>query len=605
MSDLLVPSTTLARKADTGDTVKLEAKEIKNARIQDVPNYTADLFKMASAGFNLAYEVDKAVTTARAKSDYNDFKIKMDQYVTDLNMSNQGGMTNEELRLKIFDKMNEYANKNLLSKEYMDNPLIRNTILEEYNGYVDNISKAVYADNARKVFDMQVKTASSELMIAVNDAAVAHNTSRGAELLDKAESKYYDMLNIQGVSADSEIARAGWMKTRSALYLSNALQDLEDPGWSPYRLRDKIKGMKGDMMIDDYTKAMRAINSRIKEDMVTAATKKQQYVDNLMMSQGQGSERDKIIAANDLALQYFEQGKNDPDSLFYGKTLADCQIIARQDIEKDQALKRKQFSVETGFMFKTVNDLSNAKSKFAPEVWDRIVRKSANGELDNVELVMVSRGMDPDNKATVNERFKIQEELDRYRLGTNAVEKSSAFNDFDMLKYNIKQEGGVRSTSPQQAESDRMLGATYTPDELIHTYKTSTSALDFGRKLHLVDAGESLKLYEKAQRFTQDKALQYEETLMVGLVRAVSDKLTNSKIQAIYLKNPKMLEAALRLAVDDDYQMERSKRLAEGAVDYTIKDYFHIKYGKSGISQSYVDVLLASPYLADFKRSEL
>ena len=56
MSDLLVPSTTLARKADTGDTVKLEAKEIKNARIQDVPNYTADLFKMASAGFNLAYE---------------------------------------------------------------------------------------------------------------------------------------------------------------------------------------------------------------------------------------------------------------------------------------------------------------------------------------------------------------------------------------------------------------------------------------------------------------------------------------------------------------------------------------------------------------------
>ena len=134
MSDLLVPSTTLARKADTGDTVKLEAKEIKNARIQDVPNYTADLFKMASAGFNLAYEVDKAVTTARAKSDYNDFKIKMDQYVTDLNMSNQGGMTNEELRLKIFDKMNEYANKNLLSKEYMDNPLIRNAILEEYNG---------------------------------------------------------------------------------------------------------------------------------------------------------------------------------------------------------------------------------------------------------------------------------------------------------------------------------------------------------------------------------------------------------------------------------------------------------------------------------------
>lgn len=605
MSDLLVPSTTLARKADTGDTVKLEAKEIKNARIQDVPNYTADLFKMASAGFNLAYEVDKAVTTARAKSDYNDFKIKMDQYVTDLNMSNQGGMTNEELRLKIFDKMNEYANKNLLGKEYMDNPLIRNTILEEYNGYVDNISKAVYADNAKKVFDMQVKTASSELMLAVNDAAVAHNTSRGAELLDKAEAKYYDMLKIQGVSSDSEIARAGWMQTRSAMYLDNVLQDLEDPGWSPYKLRDKIKGMKGDMMIGDYTRAMRAINSRIKEDMVAATTKRQQFVDNLMMSQGHGSERDKIIASNDLALQYYEQGKNDPDSLFYGKTLADCQIIARQDIENDQALKRKQFSAETGFMFKTVNDLSNAKSKFTPEVWDRIVRKSANGELDDIDLVMVSRGMDPDNQTAVNERFQIQAELDRYRLGTNAVEKSSAYNDFSMLKYNIKQDGGVRSTSPQQVQSDQMLAATYAPIDLTYTYDTSTSALDFGRKLGLVDAGVSLKLYEKAQRLKQDKALQYEETLKLGLVRAVVDKVPSSKIQAVYLDNPKMLEAALSLAVDDDYQRERNKRLAEGAVDYTIKDYFHIKYGTSGISQSYVDVLLTSPYLTDFKRSKL
>lgn len=604
MSDLLVPSTILARKADTGDTVKLEAKEIKNARIQDVPNYTADLFKMASAGFNLAYEVDKAVTTARAKSDYNDFKIKMDQYVTDLNMSNQGGMTNEELRLKIFDKMNEYANKNLLSKEYMDNPLIRNTILEEYNGYVDNISKAVYADNARKVFDMQVKTASSELMLAINDAAVAHNTSRGDELLYKAEAKYYDMLKIQGISSDSEIARAGWMKTRSALYLSNALQDLEDPGWSPYRLRDKIKGMKGDMMIDDYTQAMRAINSRIKEDMVAATVKREKYIDNLMMSVGKGSERDKVSASIDLAKQYYEQGQNDPDSPFHGKTLADCQIIARQDIENDQALKREQFSVETAFMFKTVNDLKNAKSKFAPDVWDRIVRKSSNGELDDVELVMVSRGMDPDNQDTVRERFQIQAELDRYRLSTNAVDKSSIYNDFSMLKYNIKQDGGVRTTSPQQAESDRMLGATYTPDELTYAYDTATSALDFGHKLGLVDAGESLKLYEKAQRLKQDNALKYEESLKMGLVREVTDKVPSKKIKSAFKDNPKMLEAAFSLAVGDDYLRERNKRLAEGAVDFTFKDYFHIKYS-SGISQSYVDVLLASPYLVDFKRSEL
>lgn len=603
MSDLLVPSTTLARKADTGDTVKLEAKEIKNARIQDIPNYATGWLQAGAAGLNLAFEVDKAVTTARAKSDYNDFKIKMDQYVTDLNMSNQGGMTNEELRLKIFDKMNEYANKNLLSKEYMSNPLVRNAILEEYNGYVDTISKAVYADNARKVFDMQVKTASSELMLAVNDAAVAHNTSRGAELLDKAESKYYDVLKIHGISSDSEIARAGWMETRSALYLSNVLQDLEDPGWSPYRLRDKIKGMKGDMKIDDYTRAMRAINSRIKEDMVTAATKREQYIDNLMMSQGKGSERDKIIASNDLALQYFEQGKNDPDSIFYGKTLADCQIIARQDIEKDQALKRQQFSAETGFMFKTVNDLNNAKSKFTPEVWDRIVRKSSNGELDDVELVMVSRGVDPDNQDTVRERFKIQAELDRYRLSTNAVDKSSAFKDFEMLKYNIKKDG-LRSTSPQQAENDRVLGATYTPDELIYTYDAANSALDFGRRLGLVDAGESLKLYEKAQRFKQDKALQYEESLKMSLVRDVVAKVPNRKIKSAFTDNPKRLEAVFSLAVDDDYQRERGKRLAEGAVDFTFKDYFHVKYG-AGISQSYIDVLMRSPYLVDFKRSEL
>lgn len=604
MSDLLVPSTTLARKADTGENVKLEAKEIKNARIQDVPNYTADLFKMASAGFNLAYEVDKAVTTARAKSDYNDFKIKMDQYVTDLNMSNQGGMTNEELRLKIFDKMNEYANKNLLSKEYMDNPLIRNAILEEYNGYVDNISKAVYADNARKVFDMQVKTATSEMMLAVNDAAVAHNTSRGAELLDKAESKYYEMLKIQGISADSEIAREGWLKTRSALYLSNALQDLEDPGWSPYRLRDKIKNMKGDMMIDDYTKAMRAINSRIKEDMVAATVKREKYIDNLMMSVGKGSERDKVSASIDLAKQYYEQGLNDPDSPFHGKTLADCQIIARQDIENDQALKREQFSVETGFMFKTVNDLKNAKSKFAPEVWDRIVRKSANGELDNVELVMVSRGMDPDNQDTVRERFEIQAELDRYRLSTNAAGKSSVFTDFDMLKYQIDREGGVRSTSPQQAENDRVLGATYTPDELIYAYDTATSALDFGRRLGLVDAGESLKLYEKAHGLKQDKALQYEESLKMSLVRDVVAKVPNKKIKSAFTDNRKRLEAVFSLAVDNDYLRERNKRLAEGAADFTFEDYFHVKYS-AGISQSYIDVLMTDPHLADFKRSEL
>ena len=603
MSDLLVPSTTLARKADTGDTVKLEAKEIKNARIQDIPNYAVGWSQVGAAGFNLAFEVDKAVTTARAKSDYNDFKIKMDQYVTDLNMSNQGGMTNEELRLKIFDKMNEYANKNLLSKEYMDNPLIRNTILEEYNGYVDNISKAVYADNARKVFDMQVKTATSEMMLAVNDAAVAHNTSRGAELLDKAEAKYYEMLKIQGVSSDSEIAREGWMKTRSAMYLSNVLQDLEDPGWSPYRLRDKIKGMKGNMMIDDYTKAMRAINNRIKEDMVTAATRREQYIDNLMMSQGKGSERDKIIASNDLALQYFERGKNDPDSIFYGKTLADCQIIARQDIENDQALKRQQFSAETGFMFKTVNNLNNAKNSFAPDVWERIVRKSANGELDDVELVMVSRGMDPDNQDTVKERFEIQAELDRYRLSTNAVDKSSAFKDFEMLKYNI-QKDGLRSTSPQQAENDRVLGATYTPNELTYAYDASSSALDFGRRLGLADAGESLKLYEKAQKLKQDKALQYEESLKTSLVKDVVAKVPNKKLKSAFRDNPKRLEAVFSLAMDDDYQRERNKRLAEGAVDFTFKDYFNVKYS-AGISQSYIDVLMSSPYLADFKRSEL
>lgn len=604
MSDLLVPSTTLARKADTGENVKLEAKEIKNARIQDVPNYTADLFKMASAGFNLAYEVDKAVTTARAKSDYNDFKIKMDQYVTDLNMSNQGGMTNEELRLKIFDKMNEYANKNLLGKEYMDNPLIRNTILEEYNGYVDNISKAVYADNARKVFDMQVKTANAELMLAVNDAAVAHNTSRGADLLNKAESKYYEMLKIQGVSADSEIAREGWMKTRSALYLSNALQDLEDPGWSPYRLRDKIKGMKGDMMIDDYTRAMRAINSRIKEDMVAAETKKQQHVDNLMMSRGRGSERDKATAAIALAKQYYEQGQTDPDSLFYGKTIAECEVIALQDIENDQALKRKQFSAETGFMFQTINDLAKNKSTFAPDVWDRIVKKSANGELDDVDLVMVSRGMDPDNKDTANERFKIQAELDRYRLSTNAAEKSAAYRDFEMLKYNIKTDS-LRSTSPQQAESDRILGATYTPDDLIQVYNTSTSALDFGRRLHLVDAGESLKLYEKAQRLLQDEALQLEESYKMNLSSSVLEAMPDKKIKSVFRDNRKILLAPLSLAINDDYMRERNKRIAEGAVDFTFKDYFHIKFGTSGISQSYVDQLFRSPYLTKFKSVEL
>lgn len=604
MSDLLVPSTTLARKVDTGDTVKLEAKEMKNARVQDVPNYTAGWLQTGAAAFNLAFEVDKAVTTARAKTDYNNFKIKMDQYVTDLNMSNQGGMTNEELRLKIFDKMNEYANKNLLSKEYMDNPLIRNAILEEYNGYVDNISKAVYADNARKVFDMQVKTASSELMLAVNDAAVAHNTSRGAELLDKAESKYYDVLKIHGISSDSEIARAGWMKTRSAMYLDNALQDLEDPGWSPYKLRDKIKGMKGDMMIDDYTQAMRAINSRIKEDMVAAAAKHEKYIDNFMMSQGRGSERDKAEAIVALSKQYYEQGQTDPDSLFYGKTLAECEVIARQDIEIDQAKKRQQFSVETGFMLQVVNGVNNAKHKFAPEVWERIVRKSANGELDNVELVMISRGMDPDNKDTVNERFQIQAELDRYRLSTNAADKSAAFSAFDYLKYNVKPDG-LRSTSSQQADADRMLGETYTPYELEHTFDTTSSVQEFGRKLGLMDFGVVLKLYEKAQKFKQDKTLQYEETLKAGLVRAVADKLPSSKIQAVYRDNPKMLEAALSLAVDDDYLRERSKRLAEGAVDYTMKDYIHIKYGNSGISQSYVDILLMSPYLVDFKRSEL
>ena len=149
-----------------------------------------------------------------------------------------------------------------------------------------------------------------------------------------------------------------------------------------------------------------------------------------------------------------------------------------------------------------------------------------------------------------------------------------------------------------------MLGATYSAVDLTYAYKTSTSALDFGRKLHLVDAGESLKLYEKAHKLINDTAFQYEETLKAGLVRGVVDKVPSKKIKSAFKDNPKMLEAAFSLAVDDDYLRERNKRLADGAVDFTFKDYFHIKFSY-GISQSYVDVLLANPHLADFKRSEL
>ena len=126
----------------------------------------------------------------------------------------------------------------------------------------------------------------------------------------------------------------------------------------------------------------------------------------------------------------------------------------------------------------------------------------------------------------------------------------------------------------------------------------------FAFEFKLLLAVESLKLYEKAQRLKQDNALKYEESLKMGLVREVTDKVPSKKIKSAFKDNPKMLEAAFSLAVGDDYLRERNKRLAEGAVDFTFKDYFHVKYS-SGISQSYIDVLLTSPYLTDFKRSEL
>ena len=579
MSDLLVPSTTLARKADTGDTVKLEAKDIKNARIQDVPNYAAGWLQVGSAAFGLAYEIDKEITTARAETDFNDFRIKMDQYTTDLMVNNKAGLTNEELRAQVFDKMNDYADKNLLGKEYMGNPLIRNKILREYNGYVDNISKTIYADNAAKVQETRFNNASAKLAYAINDATTAYHTSEMDKYLSAAQEAYNEVLEVKGVSRNSEEAKQGWFETTSAIELGATLQNLEDDSQSPYVLDARIRSLKGKMMSPDYVKALRATGAAIEALETKAEASRTKTLNMWKMSIGHGEPQQIDAAAYQLAQEMKQDvAENGEKSRYYNWTDRQINQRALTLVRNSQDMLAKEYDAKTSYIYTTASGVDRFMKTLTPQEQNEIVDYMKSPTADDSDLVLLSWGTNP-KYATNKQRQDAMNDIAMNKLASGDDE---SFNDFSNLKHFVTVDG-IAQIPRDLKETDTRLLNSYTETDLLNVTAGLATVDEIQRALGIVDRTVAYSAYNKVQTLRRDQRARDQQARLDGLAQALEARMDSMGYLDKNVNAKADLRGGLKAALNEDMQ----KQINAGTFNNDA-EYFDALISKTKMTEEWV-----------------
>lgn len=599
MSDLIAPTIGIdRRRTNTADSMRAQAGPQYNINFSDVPNYTAGWMKAGAEAFNLADQITLDVRQSRAEADYNDFRIKMDQQATDLINSNMAGLTPEEMRTQVFDKMNKYAEDNLLNKEYMDDPRVKNKILQDYNGYVVNLSNTLYADNIKKVQDTLMKETSASFMIALNDAATAHNTKDGQKYVDIAKEKHDAMLRAAGVDPNSEQGRQSWKGSFSKLMLNNALQDLADPGMNPWALRTKVKAQQGVMMIEDYTHAMNAINAAIDRLNSKAESNRQRNIDNFMMSIGRGDERSVFAAAMNLAETYKKQNERDGVlSPYYGMTDGELKQKALTDTRAIQLDLRQQFDAETAYITTVQQQVKDALLKFEPDQRRLIVDYFQSGQATDEDVVFLSKGLDP-RQASKSPKMvaDAQQELLLNRMvATKNNDQSKAFDKFSNIKRNITMEG-IRSTPFDQYETETSMVAGMSDIELTSALANSTSIDDFGRRLGLIDQSVINEAFSHAQDLSKKSANDLDESKLYAITDSLMPKIKSSFgwDKNFDKRNKSVLRGSIYRAVRDDFIKEQKEKPT-----LTIAEYYKQKL-ISGYSDTYVDIIKQSNYVTMF-----
>lgn len=582
MADLSVPSIMVDRSPNTKTTVKAEIANSPNIDIKNVPNFAAGWMNVAGAAFSLADTIDNTVNKTRAMNTLNDYRMNVDKITNDIILNNSAGMTDEELQAKVFETLDKYAEDNLLNEEFMNDPRIREAVTKEYNDFAMNIHKTLYADNATKVKKTELEVLSSRYMMSLNDAATAHNTPEGHKYEMIAKENHDMMLRAQGIDPEGDIGKLAWQKQKSNLLLNNVLQDLADPGMNPYGLLAKIKGEKGNMMIEDYTKAINAIRDRIEHLEIKAATKKQQDLSMFGASRGFASEIDKQAMIVRKADELRNLAK-DPNSIYHGLTNQQIEAKAAAWVEEDQRLRREQFSAGTSFVWGVasgINKFLNPKDNTFPlETKKEIVEAITSVKGTDADVVLLSQGIDP-RHATPDQIKAANDEIERNKFLAN---ENDTFNSFYNIKYSLTA-SGIQSLPKNLAEGDRLVIDSMSDKEKIENARLAKGDIrvfmaSTGLKDEMQARVSMAECYELAK---EDSVNRDNEQLFDTIDRVTKSVLP--KVEKSFDTNGRAsreLKGRVRRAIERDITDRKM----------TLNDYATM-VRRNGTSQIYLDNLL-------------
>lgn len=421
MAELLVPTIQMDRKPNTKTTEMAESIKSPEIDLKSVPNFAAGWLAAGSAAFDLADTIDYSINAARAQNTLNEFRMNVDERTTKMMVDNTAGYTESELQEKVFSGLDEYAQKTFMNQEFMNDPRIRDKMLNQYNDYVHNISNTIKSDNTRKVHKTLGDTLSSTFMLSMNDASTALDTPDSAKYMSIAKNDYDELMRFNGVSPDSEIAKAGWMEQESKIRLLNTLQSIEDKTLNWRQLSNRLDKWKGQMVTDDYIKARRAVNNlREQEEAKYLATLSRKNALTFAEVSGNLTDEQKWERARQLTITYLEKQKNDPNGRFKNMDEKQIRAAAARDVELQAARAREEHTAEGLTIVSTIDGVNALRQAATSEQWGAVVNEVKQGfEIDDVTgiqmLMLASKGLMPsaaDEKIKNNTRLDAQQLLD-------------------------------------------------------------------------------------------------------------------------------------------------------------------------------------------------
>lgn len=538
MSDIIAPTIQLNRKPDTGNNEKAAITEQSKLNLS-VPNFQAGWLQMGANAFELGDQIKYTIDRTEARNTYNDLRIHMDEMVTNLIDSNGTGRDPATLRTEVFDKLEEYAQKNFLNKGFMQDPRIREEIMKEYNQYVQNTTGTINADNVKKVRNNYIKSTTDTFMMAANDLQTALNTADSDKYLENFRLAHDEMLAAQDIDPNSPRGKASFQEQLSNVYLMNTLQDLEDPGKDPWALERQIKAQKGKMITDHYVKALRAIHAKQDSLEAKALSRKQGDAANFRWWMGTATEEEKFAAAMSQTEKYFKERNipADPESQEY----MDVFNSKKNAIENKMAENRLKFSDGFRNRHTLLTNLNNYAATVPPTEFaamlDYANNEALKGSIPNYHqaaLELMRNKIDPRHAS--KEQWKAaHESVDIMRGGADPEDLEAMDRTVAYIYQTHKLE-----QAPPIAQIDKDKLNSIPNEHLLATFQANSGDMNKTAKaLGVSDPSLIQVMVDRAYVAQQESTTKQLDTMAFAFANRIYDKVDKSYFNEIWNKDSK------------------------------------------------------------------